>query len=392
VVDLSNLASAPQVSAVLAEFGADVVKVEPPEGDPLRRIGAQRGGHSLMWAYLNRNKRAITLDLDGPRGREVLARLVARADVVVENLPVAAQHAWGCTYEELAAVNPDAVVVSVTCYGREGPYADRPGAGTLAEAFAGLTHLTGEPDGPPTLPSVPLADMLTGLAGAFGALAALRHRDGGGGGQLVDLTMYEPVLQLLGSTLATWDPAGPPPVRTGSRVPGGAPRNVYRTADGEWVVVSGTTDAQVARMLGVLGRDTAEDRARFGTSAARLAAADELDALVADWVAAHQRDDVLATLLEARVPAAPVHDLAGTVADPHVKARGSVVRIDGDDVGSIVVPGPSPRLAGTPGAVTTTGPRQGAHTVEVLNEWLAMDAEELAALCAAGVAVQADEP
>ena len=390
MVDLSNLASAPQVSAILAEFGADVVKVEPPEGDPLRRIGAQRDGHSLMWAFVNRNKRAITLDLSSVGGRDVLGGLVRRADVVVENLPSSTQEAWGCTYAQLSALNPELVVVSVSCYGRDGPYADRPGAGTLAEAFAGLTHLTGEPDGPPTLPSLPLGDMLAGLGGAFGALVALRHRDAGGGGQLVDLTMYEPVLQLLGSTLATWDGRSAPPMRTGSRIPGGAPRNVYATADGQWLVISATTDAQVARVLTLLGRDTPDDRARFGTSPARLAAADELDALVAGWVAAHDRDTVLAALLAARVPAAPVHDLAGVAADPHVQARGSVVALDDDAVGRLLVPAPSPRLTATPGAVTATGPRQGAHTVEVLTEWLGMDGAALSALRAEGAAIQAE--
>ena len=380
MLDLSNLTSAPQVSAILGEFGADVVKVEPPEGDPLRRIGVQRDGQPLMWAFVNRNKRAITLDLTSPAGQDVFRRLLPHVDVVVENLPAPAQRKWGCTYEELAAVNPDLIVVSVSCYGRTGPYADRPGAGTLAEAFAGLTYLTGEPDGPPTLPSIPLGDLLAGLAGAFGALAAWHHRTRGGRGQLVDVSMYEPVLQLLGSTLATWDPSGPPPSRTGSRVPGGAPRNVYRTADAHWVVVSGTTDAQVARMLVLLGRDDDEGRARFGASRDRIAHADELDALVADWVAARPRDEVLSVLLGARIPAAPVHDLVSLVADPHVRARGNVVPI-----GDVLLPSPSPRLAATPGAVTSVGPAQGAHTDEVLTELLGMEPDELARLRAAGV-------
>src|SRR4051794_21303643 len=173
VLDLSNLASAPLVAAILGDFGADVVKVEPPGGDPLRRIGAQRDGHSLMWAFVNRNKRGITLDVGSDQGQAVLRQLVPAFDVVVENLPASVRAAWHCTYDELAALRSDVVVVSVTCYGTDGPSADRPGNGSLAEAFAGLTHMTGSPDGPPTLPSVPLGDIVTAMSGALGALAAL---------------------------------------------------------------------------------------------------------------------------------------------------------------------------------------------------------------------------
>ena len=385
VLDVSNLFSAPQVAAILGDFGADVVKLEPPEGDPLRGMGAQRHGRSLMWAYANRNKRGITLDLASDAGQDVFRRLVPRFDVVVENLPAAVRRRWHCTYDELAGLREDVVVVSVTCYGQDGPYADRPGAGTLAEAFAGLTHMTGDADGPPVLPSVPVGDLLTGIVGALGAVVACYHRATGGRGQHVDVSMYEPVLQLLAATVTGYAPGGPVPMRTGSRVPGGVPRNVYRTADSRWVAVSGTTDTQVARMLQVLGRDTAEMREQFGTSAARLAAADELDGLVAAWVAAHDRDHVLATLLDARIPAAPVNDLPSLLADPHVRARDDLVAVDGGDLGLLTMVAPAPRLGGTPGSIRAPGPEKGAHNDEVYLDWVGLDAAELAHLRASGV-------
>ena len=389
VLDLTTLLSAPQVAAMLADFGAEVVKIEPPDGDPLRRIGAARAGRSLPWALVARGKRAVTLDLDREAGRALFARLVERADVLVENLPTPLLARWDCDYPSLAQRNPRLVVVSVSCYGRSGPHAERPGAGSVAEAFAGLTHLTGEAEGPPLLTAVPIGDTLAAVAGVVGALAACWSRDAGpqatGRGQHVDVSMFEPVLQLLATSLVAWDPREAPPARRGSRVAGGVPRNVYRAQDGRWLALSATTDAQVARVLRLVGRDTPEARERFGTSPARLAHADELDALVAGWVAGRDAGSALAACLEARLPAAAVHDLAEVVADPHVAARGSVVRVRDEALGELALVAPVPRLSATPGRIRSTGPALGAHNAEVYAEWLGIGPEELARLAREGV-------
>ena len=382
VLDLSNLLAAPVVSAILADFGADVVKVEPPGGDPLRRMGAQRDGRALTWAFANRNKRGVTLDLGCEDGQRVLRRLVPHFDVVVENLTADLRARWHCTHDELRALHPSLVVVSVTCYGTDGPYASRPGAGTLAEAFAGLTDLTGEADGPPMLSSVPIGDMLTGIVGALGTVVAAFHQRATGEGQHVDVSMYEPVLALLGSTVAGWVPEEQPPRRTGSRVPNGVPRNVYRTADGAWIAVSGTTDAQVARLLPLLGLDDDASRARFGTAAARLAVADELDALVAAWVGSRARHDALAELGDARVGAAPVNDLRAVRDDPHVRARGDLVTLQG---GAPTLVAPVPRLSRTPGDIRDAGPARGEHNEDVYGTLLGLGARDLARLRDAGV-------
>ncbi|HEV2993882.1 MAG TPA: CoA transferase [Acidimicrobiia bacterium] len=346
VLELATLYAAPQVGAMLGDLGADVVKVEPPGGDPMRRMGVVRGGVARHWSWVARHKRSIVLDLEAAEDRATFDGLVGAADVLVENLTPTIRDRWGCDYERLAARNPGLVVVSVSCYGRTGPYADRPGAGTLAEAFAGLAHLTGEADGPPTLASVPLGDTLTAFAGVIGALAGCWARERGSAGRLVDVAMYEPVLAVLGGTLAAFDPADPPH-RSGSRVRGGVPRNVYRTRDGAYVAVSGTTDPQVSRLLPLLGRDGPDDRARFGRSDARLRHADELDGLVADFVAARDRDAVVAAFLAARIPVAPVNDLASVLADEHIRARGSL----------------APMLA-------SAGPALGADREAVVRDWL----------------------
>ena len=386
VLDLSTLFSAPQVSAMLGDWGADVVKLELPSGDPMRRVGIQRNGQSLMWAVVARNKRTVTLDLEQPEGRELFLRFIDRADVLVENWPVDTLARWGATWPLLSARNPRLVMVSVSGFGRTGPYAERAGAGTLAEAFAGLTHMTGEPDGPPLLPSLPVGDILTAVSGVVGALAACYHRDARGGiGQHVDVSMYEPVLQLLAGAVATWDRNSTPPMRNGSRVAGGAPRNVYRAGDGAWLVVSATTDPQVSRVLLLLGRDDEEHRARFARSSERIRNADALDALVAAWIAERSRDEVLARFEAERIPAAPVNDLAELAADPHVHARRSLTQLEDSVLGELTFVSPAPQLGGTPAQIRHTGRGLGADNAEVYEEWLGIDASALKLLKEQGV-------
>jgi crotonobetainyl-CoA:carnitine CoA-transferase CaiB-like acyl-CoA transferase len=323
----------------------------------------------------------VTCDPTTPEGRDLLHRLVRAADVVVENLPAPTLAKWGATPDELLAVNPDAIVVSVSCYGSTGPYAGRDGNGSLAEAFGGLTNLTGEADGPPMLPSIALGDTLTAIAGVVGTLAASYHRDARGGrGQKVDVSMFEPVLQLLTGSIVGYVDGDEPPRRTGSRVPNGVPRNVYRTGDDAWLVVSATTDNQIARLLPILGLDTPEGLAKFAKVADRVGHADELDALVAEWVAAHERDDVVETFLGARLPVAPVNTVADIVADPHVQARGDVVTVDHPDVGPVRMVAPLARLSATPAEIRWAGPGLGAHTDDVYRDWLGLTPDEIDAL------------
>jgi crotonobetainyl-CoA:carnitine CoA-transferase CaiB-like acyl-CoA transferase len=369
VVDLSTLLAGPQVSAVLADFGADVVKVEPPAGDPLLRLGAQRAGRSLPYVLANRGKRVVTVDPTTATGLEESAALTGCADVVVTNQPLELLQRWQCSPDELLARNPAVVVVTVSCFGTDGPLADQPGNGSLAEAFAGITHLTGEADGPPILTSAALGDSLVGMSGALCALAACWHRDAGGGaGQHVDVTMYEPLIALLGPAVAAWAPGDPAPMRSGSRVDGGVPRNVYRCGDGTFVVVSGVTDAQVARILTLIGADDAASLQRFAASAQRLIHADELDALVAAWIGARPRDDVLAALAAARVPAVPVNTLTDLAAHPQVVARGSLVQVDDPVAGPVTLPGPVGRLRRTP-AVVGPAPVASCDLATVLDGW-----------------------
>jgi crotonobetainyl-CoA:carnitine CoA-transferase CaiB-like acyl-CoA transferase len=386
VLDVSTLYAAPTLAALLADFGADVVKVETPEGDPLRTTGEQRDHHSMAWALAGRGKRAVTIDLARTAGIDLLARLLAAADVVVLNQPPHILERWKCTPEQIAEDNPRAIVVMVSAYGRSGPYALRAGAGSLGEAFGGLTHMTGEADGPPVLPSAPLGDGLAALAGMAGVLAACWWRDARGGtGQVVDVSFYEPIVSLLGTVVSGWDPNGPSPHRTGSRVPGGVPRNTYRTADDEWVVLSGPADAQVARVLDVLGVEEEEVRSRYTTIGPRLAHYEELDQLVASWIRARPRADVLAAFEAARIPITPVNDLAALAADPQVQARGSLVEVDDPDVGPIVMPAPVPKFSRTPGGIRWPGPPLGAHNHTVFGDWLGVGPDELSRWEAEGI-------
>jgi crotonobetainyl-CoA:carnitine CoA-transferase CaiB-like acyl-CoA transferase len=381
VLDLTTLLAAPQIAAMLGDFGADVVKLEPLAGDPLRQIGVRRGEGSPAWAWVSRNKRTLTLDLDHTDGQRIFQRLALEADVLVENLTPGLRTRWQCDWETLSQRNPRLVVVSVSCFGQSGPLATEPGAGALAEAFAGFAHLNGASDGPPLLPSLPLGDAMTGFSGMIGVLLACYARDrsagGSGCGQHVDVSMFEPILQLMGLPIASWDGLGAGPRRSGSRVEGGVPRNLYRCGDEAWIALSGTTDAQVARVLRVVGRDRPEDHARYGKSAARLAVADELDAVVATWIGQHDRDSVLAAFRSERVPVAPVNDLPALVASPHVRARASIEPFEDAALGRVSLVAPSPKLGMTPGRHARPGPALSAHTDEILREWLSLSADDI---------------
>ena len=358
-------------AAILGDLGADVVKVEGSTGDALRVTGAMRGGRTFVWSIANRNKRAVQVDFETDAGLEVVQRLTAVADVVLLNQPRRLLERWGCTYEDIATRNPHAIVVMVSGFGADGPYAERPGNGTVLEAYGGLTHMTGERDGPPVLSSVPIGDYMGAFFGVTGVLAALYWRDANGGtGQLVDVSLYESVMQFLGPAMVAWSPGEPPPTRTGSRIPVATPRNVYETRDHRWVVISGPVDAQVLRMLALMGVDTDANRARFGNATDRNAHADELDAMVAEWVATQDAQDVVEALADARIPVTAVNDIARLLADPHVQQRGSIATVDDPELGTLHVPAPAPHFSATPARIASTGPTLGADTDDVLRDWL----------------------
>lgn len=378
VVDLSTLLAAPQIGAFLADLGARVAKVESPSGDPLLHLGAQRHGASLAYLLVNRSKQRVAVDLATAAGHQELERLVATADVVVVNQPPKTLDQWGCRPDDLLQRHPGLIVVTVSCYGWSGPLAHAPGNGSLAEAFGGLTNLTGAPDGPPVLPSVPLGDTLVGVAGAMATLAACWGRDVGWGrrgdrdrapvGQHVDVSMFEPVVALLGTALAGWEPESTPPTRTGSRVPGGAPRNVYQGSDGRYLVLSATTDAQAQRALGVMGMDDPATQERFGTGARRARRADEIDDLVASWIRGRTRDQAMAAFAGARVPVAPVNDLAELWNHPQVRQRGSLVGLLDRRAGTVPVPGPLARFSAHP-APAGRGPGDPITVDALLSTW-----------------------
>jgi crotonobetainyl-CoA:carnitine CoA-transferase CaiB-like acyl-CoA transferase len=386
VLDIGTLFPPALTSAMLGDLGADVIKLEPPGGDSLRSVGPKLDGQSLGWAVAGRNKRSLTLDLNQARGQELLHRLVERADLVVENLPQRSLERWHCTYPELAARNPRLIVVSLSCYGRSGPYAERAGNGTLAEAFAGLTGMTGERDGPPLLTSLPIGDVLAGIFGTLGALAACYQRDArGGAGQRVDVSMIEPILQFLVNGIPAFARSGRAERRAGSRIPGVVPRNTYRTRDGRWLVLSAVTDRLVSTLLRLMGRDPQAESARYGSADLRRAREDELDREVADWIATREFAPLLEALVEAGIPAAPVNDIAALFADPHLRARGSFQTVEDPRLGPLTLVAPAPRLEGSPARIRSTGPALGEHSEQILCGELGLSASELAELRSARI-------
>ncbi len=387
VLDLATLAAAPLVATYLGEFGADVIKIEQPgQGDPIRSWGNQRDGVGLMWKSVSRNKKSITLDLRQAEGQQLAHRLVEQADVVIANTRPHTLLRWGLDYETLSRINDRIVMLHITGYGLSGPKSQRPGFGTLGEAMSGFAHITGEADGPPTLPPFMLADGVASLNAAYAVLMALYHRDvHDGPGQLIDINLIDPLTRLLEQTLLGYDQLGLIPQRAGNRWDISAPRNTYRTADGNWLAMSGSSPALALRVFRAIGRDDLVTDADFADPQRRLARAEEVDAVVADWVAQRTLDDAMSVLDAAEVAAAPVYDIEGLLADEQLRHRGVFVRVDDDELGAMTVQAPVPRFSESPGVIGHLGPRLGEHNAEIYGGLLGLTSTEIDDLHARGV-------
>lgn len=384
VVDAATLFAGPLAATYLGDFGADVVKVEHPGlPDAARGHGVAKDGIGLWWKTLGRNKRTITLDLKHPDGAATMRRLLAGADVLVENFRPGTLERWGLSPESLLAANRRLVIARVTAFGQDGPYAGRPGFGSLAEAMSGFAAITGEPDGPPTLPPFGLADGIAALATAYAVTAALRHRDLTGEGQVVDLAIIEPILMMLGAPLTAFQQLGYVQPRTGNRSVNNAPRNVYRTADGDWLAVSTSSQSIAGRVLRLVGRPELCDEPWFATGSGRADHADELDDVVGGWIAARPTEEVTRAFEEAHAAVAPVYDVRGVMDDPQYAARGTALTVDDEDLGPLVMQNVLFRLSATPGEVRWAGRGHGADTDAVLGE-LGLSADEIARLRAEG--------
>ncbi|NKZ03991.1 CaiB/BaiF CoA transferase family protein [Actinomadura latina] len=366
VLDAATLFAGPLAATLLGDFGADVIKIEHPGGDPVRSHGAQRDGVGLWWKMLGRNKKAMTLYLGSPEGQDLFRRLAADADVVIENFRPGTLERWGLGYDELKEINPRLVLARVTGFGQTGPYAKRPGFGTLAEAMSGFAAITGEPDGPPTLPPFGLADGIAALTTAFAVMTALRARDATGEGQVVDLAIIEPILTLLGPQIIAYDQLGELQARTGNRSHNNAPRNTYRTRDGGWVAISTSAQSIAERVMRLVGRPELIDEPWFATGAERAKHAGTLDEAVGSWIAARDRDEVVKAFEDAQAAVAPVYTAADVMADPQFEALGTIATVPDGELGPVKMQNVLFRLSRTPGRIESAGPPLGAHTAEIL--------------------------
>jgi crotonobetainyl-CoA:carnitine CoA-transferase CaiB-like acyl-CoA transferase len=387
VIDCSSVLAGPLACQVLGDFGADVVKVEhPTTGDSLRTHGPSKEGIGLWWTTVGRNKRSVGLDLRDAEGAAVFRRLVATADVLVENFRPGTLERWGLGPDELLELNPGLVVVRVTGFGQEGPYAGRPGFGTLAEAMSGFAAITGEPDGPPTLPPFGLADAIAGITAAVAAVMGLYHRDGrAGGGQVVDLAILEPLVTVLGNQPTVFQQTGQAQQREGNRSRNNAPRNAYRTKDDEWVAVSASATRVAERVMTLVGREDVIQEPWFGNGAERAAHPDQVDGPVAEWIADRTRDEVLDAFTAAEAAIAPVYDVAGLMADPHAIARRMFVDVEHPTLGPVTQQNVLFRMSATPGSIRHPGRALGEDTDAVLVEELGLDRGHVAALRERGI-------
>ncbi|MGI9577322.1 MAG: CaiB/BaiF CoA transferase family protein [Microthrixaceae bacterium] len=378
VIDLSTVLAGPLCAQILGDYGADVIKVEHPErGDSFRTHGPNRDGHGLWWKTVSRNKRCIGLYLGDPDGAEVFRQLVAEADVVVENFRPGTLERWGLGWDVLSEINERLVLVRVTGFGQSGPYRNRPGFGTLAEAMSGFASITGQPDGPPTLPSMGLADSIAGITASSATMMALWHRDRPGGsskGQEIDVSLLEPIMCAVGPGPTVWDQLGTVQERNGNRSSANAPRNTYLTADGRWLAISTSATPIAERVMTLVGHPEVIDEPWFLSASGRAENVELLDGYVAEWIAQRTEAEVTDAFEQADAAVAPVYTAADVVADPQVQALEMVTRVEDEHLGEVAMNGPLFRMSETPGSIRHTGRAEiGADTDEVLTKDLGID-------------------
>lgn len=388
VLDLATFVAAPFAATTLSEFGAEVIKVERPDGgDPWRRYGTPKDdGDTLAWKSEARNKSSLTLNLRTPEGVEILKKLVAQSDVVCENFRPGTLEKWGLGWDVLSSVNPKLILLRVSGYGQDGPYRDRPGFARIAHAFAGLVHLAGMPGGPPVTPgSTSLADYITGLYGTIGVMMALRHRDQTGQGQVIDLSLYESIFRVLDELAPAYAEEGIVRGPEGTKTLNAVPHGHYEAKDGKWLAIACSSDVMFARLADMMGKPDLAAPDKYGIVGKRLENFDAVDTLVGDYIKGFSRDEFIARCVEFEVPAAPVNTIADIFADPHFQARGTLVQVPDVSGNPVTMPGVVPRLSESPGSVTSAGPLLGDATERVLGELCGLDADAITRLRDKGV-------
>lgn len=380
VLELGAIIAGPYCGRLFADFGAEVIKVEPIEGDGLRLTGKRVNGKSLYAASLLRNKKLLSVDLRTKEGQEIIRKIVPQIDIVIENFRPGNLEKWSLGYEDLARIHPGLIMVRISGFGQTGPYSPHPGYGVIAEAMSSLRHLTGEPDRPPARVGVPLTDYITGLHAAFGAMIALHHRSRTGEGQCVDAALYECAFSFVERSVPEYEKLGIVANRTGSALADVAPNNLYRTKDDRYIHISGPYDSIFRRLACVIGRPDLPSDERFKTVVARASNAKTLDNIISAWAAQHVLVEIEQTLSEAGVPASRIYTIADIFEDPHYRAREMLVKVPDDDLGSVTLAAPVPKLSRTPGVIRKSGGRIGQDTRAILMELGGYSIEELQTL------------
>lgn len=385
VIDSATLFAGPMAASLLGDYGAEVIKLEHPRGDPARNHGPKKDGVGLWWKVLSRNKKSLGLSLSKPEGQALMKALVRDTDIWVENFRPGTLERWGLGYDVLSEINPGLILVRMTGFGQFGPKSHRPGFGTLAEAMSGFAALTGPVDGPPTLPPFGLGDGVAGITAAFAALTAIEARRKTGQGQVVDIALIEPLMSLLGPHAIAWDQLGYKQARTGNRSAKNAPRNTYLTADGKWVAVSTSSDTIAVRVMEMIGRPDIAAADWYQSASGRVKEVELLDGLVADWIGARDLETVMAAFDAANAAAAPVYDIEDIVNDPQLKALETITRVPDQDFGDVAMQNLTFRLSGTPGGIEFTGRALGSDTDDILRAVAGCTDEELRKLREKGV-------